>query len=92
VVGRNDTVTVELVQSPDLTFACEVTVNSQVCNACFNSVCPDQFSGVFVDCENVEEAGSVDLCNPKHGDADGPLAVFAFQDQAFLQVCPPRVL
>jgi hypothetical protein len=91
VVGRNDTVTLEYTKLPDLTTACRVTVNGQVCNECFYAICHDQFSGVMVDCENVEGAGAVELCNPTRGDTDGPLAVFAFQDQVFLQGCRPRM-
>jgi Leucine rich repeat len=91
VVGRNDTVTLERITLPDFTRACEVTVNGQVCNNCYYARCKDTFFGVFVDCENVEGAGSVDLCEPKPGDTDGPLAVFALQDAAFLQGCPPRI-
>jgi Leucine rich repeat len=49
---------------------------------------PDELS---VDCENVEEAGSVDVCNPRQEDTDGPLTVFALQDQVFLQGCPQRM-
>jgi hypothetical protein len=67
-------------------------VNGQVCNKCFYAECPDQFTGVMVDCENVQGAGTVDLCNPMPSDFDGPLAVFAFQDPVFLQGCPPRLL
>jgi Leucine-rich repeat (LRR) protein len=91
VVGRNDTVTLELTILPDFTFICEVAVNGQVCNECFFARCRDQFSGIMVNCENVEEAGSVDFCHPEPNDADGPLAVFALQDPAFLQGCPPRI-
>jgi hypothetical protein len=91
VVGRNDTVTLEFIVLPDNTYLCEATVNGQMCNECFHSICPDQFSGIMVDCENVEGAGAVDLCKPKPKDTDGPLAVFAFQDSAFLQGCPPRI-
>jgi hypothetical protein len=91
VVGRNDTVTIEYTVLPDFTKECEVTVNGQKCNNCVTNECEDQFAGVFVDCENVEEAGAIDLCSPKPEDTDGPLAVFAFQDSAFLQGCPPRL-
>jgi Leucine-rich repeat (LRR) protein len=90
VVGRNDTVTIEYTIQEDFTRDCEVTVNGQLCNKCVKDECEDLFAGVFVDCENVKEAGSVDLCNPKPGDTEGPLAVFAFQDPVFLQGCPPR--
>jgi hypothetical protein len=90
VVGQNDTVMFQMtVLSTYL--ACEVTVNGQVCNECFYTTCLDLFSGVSVDCENVEEAGSVYLCNPKHGDTEGLLAVFALQDPLFLQGCPPKI-
>jgi hypothetical protein len=90
VVGRNDTVTLDLTVLPDYTFLCEVTVNGQVCNVCFYAICLDQFSGIMVDCENVEEAGIVDVCNPRREDADGPLTVFVLQDPTLLQGCPPR--
>jgi hypothetical protein len=91
VVGRNDTVVLERFVLPDFTLFCEVTVNGQVCNERWYSICLDQFSGIVVDCENVEGAGSLDLCNPKHGDTDGPLTVFALQDSTNLQGCPPRM-
>jgi Leucine rich repeat len=92
VVGRNDTVTLEWTLKPDLIYQCEVTVNGQLCNACFHSLCHDSFSGIRVDCENVEGAGGVDVCDPMPEDINGPLAVFAFQDSVFLQGCPPRIL
>jgi hypothetical protein len=63
LVGQNDTVKLKYTLKHEATFTCKVTVNGQVCNAFFYSVCPDQFSGISVDCENVEEAGSVDICN-----------------------------
>jgi hypothetical protein len=91
VVGRNDTVTIEYKQQPNFSIVCEVTVNGQLCNECFASICKDQFSGIMVDCDNVEGAGSINLCNPKPNDIDGPLAVFAFQDPALLLGCPPRI-
>jgi hypothetical protein len=91
VVGRNDTVTLDLEILPDFTFICEAAVNGQVCNECYFASCPDQFTGVMVDCENVEDAGSVDLCRPERHDADGPLTVFALQDPVFLEGCPPRI-
>jgi hypothetical protein len=91
VVGRNDTVTLELKLLPNFTRACGVTVNGQVCNECYYARCLDKFSGVFIDCENVEEAGSVDLCRPELTNTNGPLAVFALQDPAFLHGCPPRI-
>jgi hypothetical protein len=92
VVGRNNTVPLDFTVLPDLSWACEVTLNGQVCNKCYYGMCEDGFSSVIVDCVNVEEAGIVDICNPKRQDADGPLAVFAFQDPAILQGCPPRLL
>jgi hypothetical protein len=91
VAGRNDTVTLELIILPDFTFLCEIAVNGQVCNECFFSACRDQFSGIMVDCENVEGAGSVDLCHPELNLADGPLTVLGLQDPTFLQGCPPRI-
>jgi hypothetical protein len=91
VVGRKDTVTLDLEILPDFTFICEAAVNGQVCNECFFARCVDQFSGILVNCENVEGAGSVDLCHPELNDTDGPLTVFALQDPAFLQGCPPRI-
>jgi hypothetical protein len=90
VVGQNDTVTLKFTILPDFTRECEVTVNGQMCHNCYEANCEDQFSGIFVDCENVEDAGAVDLCQPKPEDVEGPLAVFAFPDLAFLQGCPPR--
>jgi hypothetical protein len=32
----------------------EDDVNGQICNNCYEKQCVDQFSGLFVDCENVE--------------------------------------
>jgi hypothetical protein len=46
----------------------------------------------MVDCENVQGAGTVDVCKPKPSDADGPLAVFAFQDPVLLRGCPPKII
>jgi hypothetical protein len=91
VAGRNDTVRIEYVIRPDSPLTCEVIVNGQVCNKCFKAGCTDQFSGVMVDCENVQGAGNINFCHPKKpSEVEGPLAVFAFQDQALLQGCPPR--
>jgi Leucine rich repeat len=92
VVGRNDTVRIEYTTHPDIPRTCEVIVNGQVCNECFYAQCPDQYTGVMVDCENVQGAGTLDFWNPKPGDLDGPLAVFVLQDPALLQGCPLRIL
>jgi Leucine rich repeat len=91
VVGHNDTVTLETTQLPDASVTCEVTVNGQMCNGCFFSMCLDGFVGLNVDCYNVEGASAIDMCDEKRDDDNGPLAVFAFQDPAFLQGCPPRI-
>jgi hypothetical protein len=91
VVGRNDTVTFDARYFPDYTSTCEVAVNGQVCNDCYWAICDDGFAGVYVSCENVEGAGYAGLCDERTTDDDGPLAVFALQDPAFLQGCPPRL-
>jgi Leucine rich repeat len=90
VVGRNETVTFESTRQPNQSFFCEVTVNDQVCKSCYWAFCADGFLSVHVDCENVEGAGSLHLCDETHTNVDGPLAVFAFQDMLYLQGCPPR--
>jgi hypothetical protein len=90
VVGRNDTVTLEWTLQPGLFYECEVTVNGEVCNACYPFLCADEFSGISVDCENVDGAGAVNLCAVDPEAANGPLAVFAFQSVLF-QGCPPRL-
>jgi hypothetical protein len=87
VVGRNDTVTLEWILQPDFVVRCKATVNGQVCNECYPSICSDQFSGV----QNVEGAGAAEICNVEMENANGPLAVFAFQDPVFLQGCLPRI-
>jgi hypothetical protein len=86
VVGRNDTVKIEWTEQ-----ICEVSVNGQVCNNCYQAVCPDGFTGVHVRCENVEGAGILDLCAGSEIDDEGPLVVFSFQDPALVQGCPPRI-
>jgi hypothetical protein len=86
VVGRNDTVKIEWTEQ-----VCEVSVNGQVCNDCYQAVCQDGFSGVHVRCENVEGAGILDLCGTIGIDDEGPLVVFSFQDPALVQGCPPRI-
>ena len=91
VVGRNDTVTFEIKSQTAFSKVCEVTVNGQLCNSCSNELCEDGFGSVRVDCENVDGAGSVALCDEKSIDDDGPLAVFALQDPAYLEGCPPRM-
>jgi hypothetical protein len=91
VVGRNDTVTLETTQLPDAFITCEVTVNGQVCNSCFFSECNDGFFVVQIGCNNVEGAGSTDMCDEKRNGDDGPLAVFALQDPLLLQGCRPRI-
>jgi hypothetical protein len=91
VVGRNDTITFEATRQPDQTFTCKISVNGQVCNSCYSSYCVDGFYGVHVNCENVKGAGSQDLCDASRTSDDGPLAVFAFQDPAYLQGCSPRL-
>jgi hypothetical protein len=92
VVGRNDTVKFEATRHPDQSFLCQITVNGQVCASCYWSVCDDGFPSVHVNCENVDGAGYQELCNEKRTNDDGPLAVFAFQDPAYLQGCPPRIV
>jgi hypothetical protein len=92
VVGRNDTVTFEATRQPDQFFTCKITVNGQVCNSCYWAYCDDEFLSVHVKCENVNGAGYLDVCDEKSSNRDGPLAVFAFQDSAFLKGCPPRIL
>jgi hypothetical protein len=91
VVGRNDTVTYEKSRQHSLS-TCKVTVNGQVCNSCYTAYCFDWFLSVHVDCENVLGAGSISLCDPSGSNDDGPLAVFAFQDPAYLKGCPPRIM
>jgi Leucine rich repeat len=93
VVGRNDTVTLDILFLPDFTSTCEVAVNGQVCNKCFDAICDDGFGGIQVFCENVEGAGYVALCDEKTNDDFGPLTVFALQDSTYLQDlgCPPRM-
>jgi hypothetical protein len=46
---------------------------------------------VHVKCDNVQGAGSQELCNEKRTNDDGPLAVFAFQDPAYLKGWPPQI-
>jgi Leucine rich repeat len=91
VVGRNDTVRIEHTTHPNSPRTCEVIVNGQVCKKCYHVACLDQFTGYMVNCENVQGAGTVDICNPKPSDLEGPLAGFAFQDPVLLQGCPPRL-
>jgi hypothetical protein len=91
VVGRNDTVVLETTRQPDALLTCKVTVNGQVCNSCFTAYCKDWFHSVHVNCENVKGAGNLNLCDASGTNDDGPLAVFAFQDLAYLQGCPPRI-
>jgi hypothetical protein len=91
VVGRNDTVTFEVTVQPDGQPNCEITVNGEVCNRCNWAYCNDESLSVHVECENVKGAGRWEECGGGSGN-DGPLAVFSFQDAAFLQGCPPRVV
>jgi hypothetical protein len=91
VVGRNDTITLEVTRPPDAHPACTITVNGQVCNSCYWAYCNDGFYGVHVQCENVQGAGYMNLCPEERTNNDGPLAVFALQDPAYLQGCPPRI-
>jgi hypothetical protein len=91
VVGRNDTVTLDWTSQHGLVFLGNVTVNGQVCKGCTFNKCEDDYFGILVECENVEGAGAVDVCDPKPEDTNGPLAVFAFQDSVRLQGCPPRL-
>jgi hypothetical protein len=90
VVGRDDTVTYETTVLPDTTETCEVTVNGQICNDCTGTSCPDGFSGINIECSNVEGAGIFNLCDETRSNNDGALMVFAFQDSRFLQGCRPR--
>jgi hypothetical protein len=92
VVGRNDTVTIESTRQRDQFFTCTITVNGQVCNSCYTAFCSDEFRSVHVNCENVDGAGSLHLCDDNGINLDGPLAVFAFQDPSYVEGCPPRIL
>jgi Leucine-rich repeat (LRR) protein len=92
VVGRNDTVTFETTRHPDALVSCKITVNGQVCNSCYSAYCKDWFLSVHVNCENVLGAGSLNLCDASGTNDVGPLAVFAFQEPAYLQGCPPRIV
>jgi hypothetical protein len=91
VVGRNDTVTFEATRQRDQFFTCKITVNGQVCNSCYWAYCDDEFLSVHVKCENIEGAGYLDLCDATSTNYDGTLALFVFQDPAYLKGCPPRI-
>jgi hypothetical protein len=45
--------------------------------------CKGTSNKAYFGCKIVEEDGTVDLYTRKRDDADGPLVVFAFQDQVF---------
>jgi hypothetical protein len=91
VVGRNETVMFGATRQPDQSFTCKVTVNGEVCSSCYWHFCKDLFYSVHVECENVKGAGYLNMCDGRSTNDDGPLAVFAFQDLAFLDGCPPRI-
>ena len=95
VVGLNDTVTLtSSAPSEDIaTFdSCEAMVNGEVCSSCFYRTCLNADEGAWeVNCENVEGAGRVDVCDQDPED-DGPLTVFSLQDPSLLQGCPPRMI
>ena len=93
VVGRNDTVTLKTNKTSleDQQLRCEVLVNDQVCNSCIWRICLNGVGAFEVNCENVEGAGRVDVCDQAREDK-GPLAVFALQDSALLDGCPPRMV
>jgi hypothetical protein len=86
VAGRNETIKIEWKDQK-----CEVSVNGEVCNDCYRALCEDGFIGVHVRCDNVEGAGSLDLCSGAKINDEGPLVVFSFQDPALVQGCPPRI-
>ena len=68
---------------------CEVTVNDQKCNGCSWRACPSGFRGFEVNCENIPGVGRSDVCDQDPQDK-GLLTVFALQDPALLNGCPPR--
>ena len=86
VKGISDTVTFELRNDGE----CLVIVNGEECDACEGFWCGDGFASFRVGCNNLGY-GDVSLCDGKGGNVDGPLAVFAFQDPAYVSGCAPRI-
>ena len=82
-VARNETIIFEQRWTPSFSIeGCQATVNGGKCDTCFPRICPDNFGGYQVNCENLDGVGSMALCDGNPED-DGPLTVFSLQDPSF---------
>ena len=76
--GRVGTVRFEQTPNEQGMWVFEVFVNGEQCNVAYGSVCGDQFSTIHVNCDNVDGAGTLDMCSGEV--AEGLLAIFSLQD------------
>ena len=84
-LGRNETIT--FIQNKTASAGCQVSVNSEQCRECGNSICRSGFQGFSIICDNLEGGGfSFNSCDETF--EVGFLEVFFLFDQSLVSGCP----